>query len=860
LPVERYFDAKQRLRRMPVYSSRLRQFVAAAATAKDAARERAISLGQWTPLGPGNIGGRTRVLVINPRDPNLMYTAGVAGGIWKSIDGGGSWFPLGDLLPNLAVVTLAMDPENPDILYAGTGENFSNADGVRGAGIFKTVDGGASWERLESTTNFEFFFVSKIEVSRVDSRRVYAAARGGVWRSLDSGITWRRVLDRGAPALGCGDMILRAEGESDFVVASCRANPQGAIWRNRAAELDAPWELVFTAEHMQRTSLAFAPSRPSVIYAMATSSEPGTCPDNPGSQPVTPCYRGGLLGVYRSMENGDAGTWETRTSNADENRLNTVLLSNPRSFFADICRGGPKTFSSQGNYDNVIAVDPLDHEIVWAGGIDLFRSNDGGANWGIASYWWLDPSNPAYAHADHHFIAFHPNYDGEANQRMYITTDGGLHRTDNARAEVASGETAPCTAASLRVRWTSLNNNYSVTQFYHGSVYPGGHLQFGGAQDNGTNRGAEVDGPNRWLELRGGDGGYTAVNPTNPNVLFVSTQRLALVRSANGGRTVANATAGINETSTNFAFIVPYRMDPSDPQRLWLGGRSLWRTADEGRRWTRASRELLAAGSISAVAIAPTDPNRVLAGSSDGRIFRNLAAVDSDESSEWTPARPRTGAVSWIEFDPENSEIAYATYSNFNTAPGDRHVYKTEDGGATWFPIDGVGDTGIPDIPVHTILPDPFRPLTLYLGTDLGIFVSTDGGGTWAKEDSGFPNTVVQSMSIQKAGEGSVLHAFTYGRGVWKVWLGPGEPCRYELNAERVQAPLSGGLVAVTVTTGEGCPWSVLAPPSWISLPETAVGVGSGRVELRVTGPTGSTRETVVYIADKALTVVQSAN
>lgn len=865
LPMERYVRARERLRRMPVYSSRARRMVPVERDGKG--RDRLASLGQWTPLGPGNIGGRTRVILIHPDKPEILYAAGVAGGVWKSANGGDRWEPLTDFLPNLAVATMLMDPADPNTIYAGTGEGFGNFDAVRGAGILKTTDGGETWTQLESTNNADFYYVFKLVASRKDSRRIYAATRTGIFRSMDAGETWQRVLDRRSPLTGCQDLVIRTDMEDDYLFAACTGDPQGYIFRNQRAQSDGEWERVFTAPNMARTSLAIAPSRQSVVYAMAASSEPGTCPSNPGPNPPGPCYRDGLLGVYRSMENGEPGTWETRFRPAEGNRIGSALLSNPIVFFNDVCSvNSPKSISNQGWYDNVLAVDPLDHELVWAGGIDLFRSGDGGANWGFASYWW-QRGVPQYAHADQHFIAFHPRYDGDTNQTMYVTNDGGIFRTDNARAATAAGERAACNPGNGAIFWTELNRNYAVTQFHHGSVYPGGHFYIGGAQDNGTNRGTDAGGPERWTSIQGGDGGYTAINPKDTRILYAETTRLSIRRSVNGGQSFASAVAGITESPNNFLFIAPFTMDPSEPERLWTGGQSMWRTSNGGRSWERASGDLgqgctdgRSACPITAIAVAPSDPNRVMVGTRDGRILRQNLALEATVDSTWASAQPRTGSVGWIAYDPLNADIAYAVYSSFNSARTDRHVYKTIDGGATWSALDGEGDTALPDIPVHVILPDPRNSATLYLGTDLGVFVSLDAGVSWAKEDTGFPNTVVESMSIELQGANALLVAFTRGRGAWKVFLGPGEPCTYALTEPSLQATLAAGTYTVGLETAEHCSWSILPGAAWANIDGPVNGTGPASIKLAVNALNSGRRETTLLVADKVLTVTQGGN
>ncbi|HKE04303.1 MAG TPA: hypothetical protein VKE91_09595, partial [Blastocatellia bacterium] len=176
---------------------------ASAATSQD---QRGASQGaNWTELGPGNVGGRTRALAIHPTNPDTIYAAAASGGVWKTTDGGARWAPLTDSLSNLAVNALALDGNDPNVIYAGTGEGFSNSDARRGVGIFKTTDGGATWTLLTGTRATDFYYVNDIVISRNNSQRVYAATNAGVFRSIDGGATWTRVLDSQSNG-GCQDL------------------------------------------------------------------------------------------------------------------------------------------------------------------------------------------------------------------------------------------------------------------------------------------------------------------------------------------------------------------------------------------------------------------------------------------------------------------------------------------------------------------------------------------------------------------------------------------------------------------------------------------------------------------------------
>ncbi len=772
---QRMYDAGlAQAARMPVFSSVDNRFQGAPGPSRTVTRDGTSQqvLGTWQALGPGNIGGRTRALLIHPTSPNIIWAAGVAGGIWKSTDGGSTWTPKADLLVNIAVNSMVLDPRNPNILYAGTGEGFFNGDAVRGAGILKSTDGGETWALLPSTGNSDFHYVQKVVVSRGASQRVYAATRTGIFRSVDAGASWTKVLDATA-VNGCMDLVIQTDRALANVFAACGSFAQAAVWRALDTTGAQTWNKVFEPVGMGRTSLALAPSNQNIIYALAASITAGS-------------YNNGMLGVYRSTASGASGSWTTRVDNTSPTRLNTLLLSNTvYGFLADCGFGGANQFLNQGWYDNIIAVDPVNPDIVWAGGVDLFRSDDGGANWGQASHWWFNATpNTEYNHADHHAIVFHPQYNGTTNKTMYTGNDGGVHVTVDARAPVAYSP-SPVTPASPvcgntpagLVKWSPKNTGYAITQFYHGAVYPDGETFVGGTQDNGTLRGTSAAGIDGWATIRGGDGGYVAVNPSNTQQVWAENTSLSIQRSDNGGASWTAVTSGITEPSGNFLFIAPFLQDPTSPSRMYIGGARVWRASNAtaipapNPYWTQVSQFL--GFRVSALAVSPVDPNRAYAGTAaNGAVFTTNVATTATATTVWTASAPRadTNTVSWVAADPVNAGTVYATVSTFNTAGGVGHVFKSTNAGATWTSIDGSGATGVPDVPVHCIVVDPANNQRLYIGTDIGVFVSVDGGANWARENTGFANVIVESMAITSGSPRRIV-AFSHGRSVFRATL-----------------------------------------------------------------------------------------
>lgn len=486
IPIERYLDARTEILRMDRYSTARNQYLSATDAGTDAVTD-------WTELGPGNIGGRTRALIIHPTNHDTMFAAAASGGVWKTTDGGESWKPLADALANIAVNALAIDGADPNVIYAGTGEGFFNFDAIRGAGVFKSPDGGATWSRLAATATTDFYYVNDIVVSPNNGQRVYAATRSGVWRSVDGGLSWGRALDPVVTG-GCLDLVFRSDQTTDYVFASCGTFTQAKVYRNTDASGAGAWTEVLSDPGMGRTSLALAPSNQNIIYAAAAN--PST-----SNQP-------GLHAIFRSTASGDPNTWTAQVRRTDANKLNTVLFSWTRDAFYSECGLGPGRFFNTGWYANTISVDPTDANRVWVGGVELFRSDDGGANWGLASYSWIDSNAPQYAHTHHHKIVFHPQYNGASNKTLFVSGDGGIYKTDDALASTATGTTAPCDQSKSSVQWLSLNNDYAATQLYHGAPYPDGARYLAGANSHGFLRGADSDGVNGWRQMLGGGSGF----------------------------------------------------------------------------------------------------------------------------------------------------------------------------------------------------------------------------------------------------------------------------------------------------------------------------------------------------------------
>lgn len=829
IPIERYLDARQHMKSMPQFSTaENRNFIAEQSAAPEA-------LGTWTALGPGNLGGRVRAMIFHPTNPNVMFAATVMGGVWRTTNAGANWEPLTDLMPNLAFTCLTFDPQNPNTLYAATGESSSLIGRIKGGGIFKSTDGGNTWSHLSATNTENFAYINKLVVSPNNSQRLYAATENGLFRSTDGGANWSRLLTNpnGFPE-ACWDVVLRKDKTTDYVFAAHQSNNRVVVSRNVDAAGAGTWEAVFSSDFsMREMVLALAPSNQSVIYVLLRQS---------GFEQ--------LKGIHRSTSNGDSGTWTSQLNTMGiAGSLNGALLHDSARSLAAECGTVLSPLAIYGFYARTLAVDPVDPNRLWAGSVNLFRSDDGGANWGLASYPTAASNAPQYLPAGQHVIAFAPAYNGTTNQTMFVGNDGGVYRTTNSGAKVASGFAAACNPNNTSVSWTSLNTNFAAALFYHGQVFPNGTAYLGATQTQGIVRGSDAEGNNGWRTILAGIGSNVAIDYNQPNTIYATIANQGIVwKSTDGGNTFSRVMAGevAGPFSPAFRNLL---IDPSDSQRVWAGG---WITENAAGRW----RPFVGINQ-GLLAISPFDSNFMLSGVTySGDIWRTRNGLG--ETVTWEQSASRSGSLSWLAFDPKNNQVAYATYSSL----GGKHVYRTSDGGMSWSAIDGTGTTALPDVPVHCLVVDPNDTARLYVGTDLGVFVSTDGGTTWAVEKTGFGGFVTKSLAVNTVNGVTHLYAFTFGRGVWRVMVSSNpNSCQQTLSpaSTTIQAAGGSGMVSLTASSSN-CSWSATSNADWLTLTSATSGTGVASISYYAApNESYSFRTGTITIAGRSFTLRQEA-
>ncbi len=650
----------------------------------------ALAANRWSMIGPTEVGGRIRTIACHPTDGKTVYIGAADGGVWKSTNAGDSWTPIMDNENAIAMGALAIDPRNPETLYAGTGEMSSNIDAYTGAGIFKTVDGGATWRPI-GLTNVGAF--SRIVVHPTNSNLIFAGAtknNGGFYRSEDGGNTWTRTFTEAV-----SDVTVDPANASKVWIGTMsklvyRSDDGGKTFTQKSDGIGEPGNTV------SRISLQAAPSRASTLYALAYETQ--------GSGATQTYY----ARIYRTTNGGDS--WTTAYNGRDF--LN--LASN-----------------AQGWYNNVIAVKPNDPNTVVAGGISIVRATDGGSS---GNWYYIDSyASSGAPHPDQHALA----YDPANPNRVYLGNDGGLYRSDD------NGSTYEKKSAGL-----------AVTQFYAMAVdQTKASRTYGGTQDNGTITTSST----RSGDILGGDGFYVCVDYKNPNIVYGENPNGDLRRLDLQNGTLARIMDGI-DANDEAAWSAPLVMDPVTPTTLWHGRHTIYLTFDMGNTWYQTALTLK--GQASALAVAKADPNVVYAGSDRGEIF-----VTQNSGDNWADRTTAKGApnraITDFVISPSNAGTAYMACSGFFSG----HVFKTTDFGANWTDISGQ----LPDIPVNALALHPDDENIIYAGSDIGMFISVDGGQTWASYSEGLPRVAVADLEVHTAQR--KLRMASHGRSMWEIEL-----------------------------------------------------------------------------------------
>lgn len=684
----------------------------------------------WVAIGPEptstsfyhNVSGRITSLAVDPTNSNTVYAAAAGGGLWKSTDGGTTWSPLTDNFARLSSGSVAIDPNNPSTIYYGTGELNFNIDGYPGVGVFKSTDGGGSWSQILSTASVPLYYTSKIVVS--SNSTVYVSGLYDAYKSTDGGSSWTELgLTNGAV--------------DDIVVDPTNANvlyaSYGSTWTGDSANYGihkstnggASWTWLTSGlpptSQLSRISIATAPSNTQVLYAAINGNKPNNASVDTNR-------------VYTSTNGGTS--WSVLPS-----------VSSNGGF------GG-----NQGWYNNVIAVDPIHPDTVYVGGIDFWKSTNGGQTWSNLTngYGTITGKN---IHVDQHAIAF-----AKGNGSIfYIGNDGGVWQTTNGASS-----------------FTNCNANLQTIQFYDiDADQSSSGRTIGGTQDNGTE--SDIQPSASWSEIYGGDGGYVLIDPKNSNNVYTEYVNGQIYKSTDGGNNFQQITNGIGEAGY---WLTPYVMDPVNGNMLYCGTSKMYKSTNGGTNWTAVSGNLRSASALfTTMSISPVEGNVIYAGISGYRGAADTAFlfITTDGGGSWNNVSsnlPNGTDFARVTADPRQKGVAYLA-----VLTGTPRVLETTDYGATWNTLATAANFA--NAPAKVISVDSTDGY-IYVGTYAGVYVSTNKGGTWSEFGTGLPNAVVDDIAIQYSTH--TLRVGTHGRGAWQVDITTGiaspsgEPYTFAVN------------------------------------------------------------------------------
>jgi photosystem II stability/assembly factor-like uncharacterized protein len=680
---------------------------------------------QWRPIGPLR-GGRGRAVAGVPSEPNVFYIGNDDGGVWKSTDYGNSWQPIFDKEPTSSIGAIAVAISDPDVIYVGTGESTIRPDQATGMGMYKSTDAGKTWQfiGLKETQD-----IAMIAVDPHNPDRVFAAAMGhvygpnperGIFRSLDGGKTWKKVLYTNEYV--SGDDVEIDPANPNIVYATMWQQQQ-APWENgsfagteggifKSTDGGSTWtKLTKGLPDVQQALVAIAPSQPNRLYASVASGEEGE------------------VDLYRSDDAG--ASWHKMTKD-------------------------PRPAARIGGGDlPPLAIDPKNPDIVYSNTPVLWKSVDGGKTWtgfrgapGGDDYQqtWINPNNPD-------IIAVN------SDQGAIVTVNGGK-------------------------TWSSWYNQPTAAMYKVGidDAFP--YRVCGGQQDSGSacvsSRGNDGElTAHDWHPVGIEEYGGAAIDPLHPNLVYGGSRSGVTRYDRDSGQIADVGPVASRDPDYRTVRTMPIVFSPTDPHRLYFTSNTVWQSDDGGQNWKQISPDLTRKtwkvpasvgkyasskdakptdrGVVYALAPSPLNGNLIWAGTDDGLVW-----VTHDGGAHWDNVTPPQLKPWWRVFSLEASHfdpnVAYAAINTMWLDDMRPHLFRTEDGGKHWTEI----DNGItPDAATNVIREDPERKGLLFAGTETQTWVSFDNGDHWQSLRLNMPAVSVRDLQVH----GDDLVAATHGRG-----------------------------------------------------------------------------------------------
>ena len=659
-----------------------------------------LSAANWTSLGPSssfsgyNGIGRINCIAVDPANPNTLWVGTPAGGLWKSNNGGASWSTNTDNFTVLGVTAVIIDPIDPNIMYMGTGDGFSSD--TRSIGVLKSTDGGATWNTtgLIWTVN-NGIYIRYMAIHPTSPNVVIVAASNGLYQTANGGDSWTKI------ATDDFYDVKFKPGDPNIVYA---ASDNRIYKSTNAGTIFAP---AFTLTTSDRLAIAVTPANPELLAVVSSSSSSGDF--------------GALRWFYVSTNSGATFNLKSTSPN--------ILGSAPDG----------SSEKGQGWYDLCIAVSPTNPNLMFVGGVNMWKSEDGGVTWALLTHWRGSDAPPGVpvVHADKHCLLWSGN-------TLFQGCDGGIYKTNNNGAS-----------------WIDISSNLAISQMYRLGVSQSDNKVICGLQDNGTklrgNTGA-------WTDNIGGDGMECFIHPTNSNIMYGEFQYGEIRRSINGGASWSNIHNNLPDDFEG-AWITPYLMDPNSSTTIYVGYNDVYKSTNQGNSWTAVSSGLSPTNKLRFIVVAPTNSQIIYA--SDGYAIWKTA----DGGANWNAVNGNlpNSLITYLTVHPENADHVFVTFGGYTSG---RKVYRSISGGTTWTNISGT----LPNLPANCVLVQPNSNGVLYAGMDVGVYRLEPGAQDWTLFNAGLPNVPVTELEIRR--NSSKILASTYGRGLWESDLQPlTDPC-----------------------------------------------------------------------------------
>lgn len=674
----------------------------------------------------GNISGRVRAIAVHPADTNTVYIGAASGGLWKTSDGGSTWQDIGKDLGSMAYGAIAINPEDPDILFAGSGETLyylSPSYFFCGSGLYKSFDGGNTWEvdtlSFGSYTNF-----ADIVFSPHDPDILLAALASGshnlgnylenegIWQSTDGGMTWTKTLDL---PYACDVMFHPDENGLAYATIGGLKDGSGFyVSDDNGNTWNASNDGLAETTSISRMMFDISASNSDIFYAVAYQPDTGNV------------WWGTYTNAYKSVNRGES--WEQISEG--------VQLGG---------YAGSSGWYDQGDYDLCIAVDPLDSDHVYIGNVELHETTDG-ENFSpvrpYGNYW-----SGSLVHCDYHQLVYAPS----SPNSLFIGCDGGIYRYDNIEDSAYS-----------------LNMGLETFQFYRMGSHPTDpDVMIGGLQDNGTVM--TFDGGETWEQVLSGDGMECFFDRNNPDIVYASYYNGYLMKSANSGNNF------FWWKTVDGAWVTPFFQHTVYDSVYFTANNDIWRFPHDtypAYVWQKITTDLMP---VVIVAFAQSEINpdhMIIAGNNEPLygVYTNLdtipVLVSTDGGYNWTNVTENIpGDEKWISrvlTDPNQENTMYIVRCGYSEG---NKIYKTTDLGETWTNISG----NLPDIPCNTMFIDPENTDHYYIGTDIGAYFSENMGESWEYAGDGMPLIPIMDFEYVKINGTRYLRAATYGRGIFET-------------------------------------------------------------------------------------------